>query len=191
MGLKKQMDRLGRIWRNQRIRLERAGLNESNNSPFFRKYGVQIGDDCRIFSNNPSITFGSEPFLVKIGNHVTITQGVRFVTHDGGTWIFREEDPEFDAFAPIEVKDNCFIGLNSIILPGVTIGPNSVVGANSVVSRDVPPDSVAAGSPAKKLMSIEKYRAKKLLQRTVVHGLPPAERRRVLEKLWERHGKQD
>ncbi len=53
--------------------------------------------------------------------------------------------------------DNCFVGVNSIIMPGVIIGPNSIVGAGSVVTRSVAPNSVVAGNPARPLMPLEQY----------------------------------
>ncbi|MBN2171687.1 MAG: acyltransferase [Candidatus Krumholzibacteriota bacterium] len=162
-----------------------AGMNEWTSTPYFRDYGVRIGEGCRIFSRNPTDTFGSEPHLVRLGDRVTVTAGVRFITHDGGTWIFREEDPDFDVFAPIEVKDNVFIGTDAIIMPGVTIGPDAVVGANSVVTHDVPPGTVVAGAPARVIMTIEEYRERKLPQKVVVRGLSAEERRRVQMKLWE------
>jgi acetyltransferase-like isoleucine patch superfamily enzyme len=180
------LTRIRRILRNQRLRWRQAGLNEYTNTPFFRAHGLRIGEGCRIFSKNPHETFGSEPYLIRIGDHVTITGGVKFITHDGGTWVFRLEDPDFDVFGPIEVKDNVFIGIGTIVMPGVTIGENSVIGSHSVVSRDIPPNSVAAGVPAKVIMSLEEYRAKKLTQRTVVRGLGPVERKAALMKLWNK-----
>jgi len=177
--------RLARVWRNQRLRWRQAGLNEYTNTPFFRECGLAIGEGCRIFSNNPHETFGSEPYLIRIGNHVTITSGVKFITHDGGTWVFRQEDPAFDVFGPIEVKDNVFIGIGTILMPGVTIGENCVIGSHSVVSRSIPANSVAAGVPARVIMGLEEYRAKKLTQRTVVRGFSAAERKAVLLRLWE------
>ncbi len=179
--------RFRQLWFNQRIRFKQAGLNALNNSPFLREFGVRIGSDCRIFTKNPFEMFGSEPYLTRIGDHVTITSGVKFITHDGGTWVFRLEDPDFDVFGPIEVKDNVFIGIGTIIMPGVTIGENSVIGSHSVVSKDIPPNSVAAGVPAKVIMNLEEYRAKKLPQRTVVRGLGPTERKAVLMKLWDKN----
>ncbi len=176
---------LRQFWINQGIRLRRQGLNESNNAAFLRAYGLRIGEGCRIFTKNPYEMFGSEPYLVCIGDHVTVTADVKFVTHDGGTWVFRREDPDFDVFGPIEVKDNVFIGVGTIIMPGVTIGANCVIGARSVVATDIPPGSVAVGVPARVIMSLDEYRAKKLSQRTVVRGLPSAERRAVLMRLWD------
>jgi len=119
-----------------------------------RLIGVRVGNNCRIFPCN----FGSEPYLVSIGNHVTVTNGVHFITHDGGVWALREEFPEIDFVRPIIIHDNCFIGINAIILPGVSIGPNSIVGAGSVVTKDVPPDSIVAGVPAKVIKTLDEYK---------------------------------
>jgi carbonic anhydrase/acetyltransferase-like protein (isoleucine patch superfamily) len=60
-------------------------------------------------------------------------------------------------YGRINILDNCVIGQRVIILPGVTIGPNSVVAAGSVVSRSIPPDVLAAGNPAKPVMTLEQY----------------------------------
>jgi acetyltransferase-like isoleucine patch superfamily enzyme len=130
--------------------------NEYTIDEYFRKRGYQVGNNNRIYVRD----LGGEPYLVKIGNHCTITVGVMFITHDGGCWVFREQIPELNVFGKIEIRDNCFIGIGSIILPNVTIGPNSVVGAGSVVTKDVPPNTVVAGSPAKLICSLEEYRDK-------------------------------
>ena len=119
---------------------------------YARKIGVRVGDNCRLLSTN----FGSEPWLIEIGDHVEITGGVHFITHGGATWVIRDNERAKDVikYGKIVIKDNCFIGLGSIILPGVTIGPNSIVAAGSVVTKDVEPDSVVAGNPAKKVSSV-------------------------------------
>jgi acetyltransferase-like isoleucine patch superfamily enzyme len=106
------------------------------------------------------VNFGSEPYLVKIGDHVTVSSGVFFVTHDGGSWVYRDKEEGLKgatAYGPIRIYDNCFIGANSIIMPGVRIGSNSVVGAGAVVAKDVEPNSVVGGVPARKIMSYDEY----------------------------------
>ncbi|MGG0219228.1 acyltransferase [Bacillus mycoides] len=115
-----------------------------------------MGNDCEIYNN---VSFGSEPYLIKLGNKVRITAGVRFVTHDGGLWVIRNLgwSPDADKMDKIIVGDNVFIGFNSIIMPGVTIGSNVVIGAGSVVSKDVPDDTIVAGVPAKKICTIGEY----------------------------------
>lgn len=119
-----------------------------------RKMGINIGYDCRIYS----CRFGSEPYLIAIGNHCEITSGVTFITHDGATWVFRREKKFIGTrYGPIIIKDNCMIGVNSIILPNVTIGPNSIVGAGSVVTKNVPANAVYAGNPARFICTTDEY----------------------------------
>jgi acetyltransferase-like isoleucine patch superfamily enzyme len=120
------------------------------------RQGLRIGKDVRI-TRRPY--FGGEPFLISIGNHVTISFNVHFVNHDGGTWVFRDR-PEYKGlqrFGRIDILDNCFIGANTTILPGVTIGPNVVVGAGSVVTRDLPANGVYGGVPARFICTLDEY----------------------------------
>lgn len=126
----------------------------------FRKMGAQIGEGCFIVPTELS----TEPYLIKIGNHVAIAAGVSFNTHDGAVWVFRDQVPDLQVFGPIVIEDNCIIGLRAIIFPNVRIGRNSVVAAGSVVINDVPPNSMVMGVPARLFGSLEKYR-QKCLQR--------------------------
>lgn len=128
---------------------------------YARSIGVVVGEDCR-FINIDIGTFGSEPYLIKIGNHVTITSGVRFITHDGGVWVMRRAYPNLDVVGSIEIGNNVFIGLNTILLPGTVILDNSVVGAGSVVSGKFNSDKVIAGVPAKEIKSLNEYQEKSL-----------------------------
>jgi acetyltransferase-like isoleucine patch superfamily enzyme len=118
--------------------------------------GLQIADDCRVIGVPH---FGPEPWLISIGKHVTISSEVTFINHDGGTWVFRDQPKYKDVikFGRITIHDNCFIGFGSTLLPGVTIGPNSVVAAGSMVVKDVPPNTVVGGIPAKVLKTVEAY----------------------------------
>jgi len=118
--------------------------------------GLQIADDCRIMGMPD---FGGEPFLISIGRHVTITSNVTFITHDGGTWVFRDQPKykEVIKYGRITIHDNCFIGKGATLLAGISIGPNAVVAAGSLVNRDVPPNSVVGGVPARVLKTVEAY----------------------------------
>jgi len=121
-----------------------------------RNLGVKVGDDCRFFSTS----FSTEPYLIEIGNHVTITTGVKFITHDGGVWVLRYMDKELsnvDLFGKIKIKDNVFIGLDSIILPGITLGNNIIVAAGSVVTKSFDGNQIIGGVPAKPIKNIEEY----------------------------------
>jgi acetyltransferase-like isoleucine patch superfamily enzyme len=122
----------------------------------YKRAGLVFGKDCR-FAGIPS--FGTEPYLVTLGDHVALASDVVFITHDGGTFVFRHQEryEKVIKYGRINILDNCVIGERAILLPGVTIGPNSVVSAGSVVSRNVPPGVLAAGNPAKPVMSIHQY----------------------------------
>ncbi|MBN1543370.1 acyltransferase [candidate division KSB1 bacterium] len=123
---------------------------------YFRKQGAQVGENCSIIITD----LGPEPYLVKIGNHVTIAMGVSLITHDGGAWIFRQEIPDLQVYGPIVIEDNCVIGAHATLMPNVRVGPNSIVAAGSVVISDIPPNSIAIGVPARVLGSTERYREK-------------------------------
>ena len=94
---------------------------------------------------------------VNMKENVHITDGVKFITHDGGTLLFRDRVPDLEITKPIVVGDNVYIGNNVILLPGVTVGSNVVIGAGAVVSRDIPDNSLAVGVPAKVIKSIDEY----------------------------------
>lgn len=93
------------------------------------------------------VNFGSEPYLIKLGDDVRISFDVTFVNHDGGTWAFRDRKEYKDVikYGRIEVGNRTFIGCKSIIMPGVHIGERCVIGAGSVVTKDVP-DGMVNGS---------------------------------------------
>jgi len=102
------------------------------------RQGLRLGRDVRIMGKPD---FGSEPYLIEIGDHVTISSRVTFVTHDGATWVFRHL-PQYrglQRFGRIVIEDNCFIGTGAIILPGVRLGPNAVGAAGGVGTRSGPP----------------------------------------------------
>ena len=89
-----------------------------------------------------------------IGNNVTISSGVHVLTHDSSNYRFEnlEKDPLNGSHierAPIKIGNNVQIGTNSVILPGVTIGDNVIIGALTLVNKDIPSNCKAVGSPVK------------------------------------------
>ena len=126
----------------------------------YRKYGVKIGESCSIGNN---VHFGSEPYLVTLGNHVRVTESVRFITHDGGMWVLRGLDDtykEMDLISPIIVGNNVHIGIATIIMPGVIIGDNVIIGCGSIVTKNIPSNSVVAGVPARIIRTLKEYEDK-------------------------------
>lgn len=126
---------------------------------FARSLGVNLNGRVTFYGVSRGM-FGSEPWLITIGDNVYITADVRFVTHDGGTLILRREIPDLEWTAPIVIGDNVYIGIRATILPGVTVGSRSIIAAGAVVSRDVPPNTVVGGVPARPICSTDEYLAK-------------------------------
>ena len=123
---------------------------------FAKHIGVNIGKNCHIYGDTFHM-FGSEPWAISLGDNVHITAGVLFITHDGGTLVCRHLIPDLEITAPIVVGNNVYIGTRSIIMPGVTIGNNCIIAAGSVVTKDVPDNSVWGGVPAKHIKTYEEY----------------------------------
>lgn len=122
----------------------------------FRKQGAKIGENCSLQIRG----LASEPYLVEIGDHVSITKDVNLITHDGGSSMLRDELPYLRYFGKIIIEDHCFIGNGAIITAGVRIGRNSIIGPMSVVINDVKPGSIMIGNPAIRVSTIEKYKEK-------------------------------
>tara|TARA_R110000868_G_scaffold90110_1_gene250379 strand:+ start:15366 stop:15905 length:540 start_codon:yes stop_codon:yes gene_type:complete len=129
-----------------------------SNLEYAKYLGVNVGENCRLFTKD----FGSEPWLISIGNKVTITNGTRFINHDGSTWLIEDEKGRRQLFRKIVIGNNVFIGMNVILMPGVKIGDNVVVAAGSVVTKSVPANTIVGGNPAKYICEYEDYKKKVL-----------------------------
>lgn len=140
--------------------------------------GVKIGKECDI----KNVSFGSEPYLISIGNRVQITDGVKIFTHGGGH-VLREKYPDIDFFGKVVIKDNVYIGNNCLIMPGVTIGSNVLVAAGSVVTKSVPNGVVVGGNPAKVLGSITDFEEKMLEKNVNSKSMNATDKQRYLLSL--------
>lgn len=147
---------------------------------YFLHNGGKIGKNCIVYSN---VEFGSKPYLISIGDNVRITNGVRFVTHDGGLWVLRNLGMKnADVFGRIEIGNNVHIGWNVIIMPGVSIGSNCVIGCGAVVTKDIPDNSVAVGVPAKVIETIDEYMEKAKKKCEYTKGMSRSKKRKFLEQ---------
>jgi acetyltransferase-like isoleucine patch superfamily enzyme len=146
---------------------------------YFRSQGAEIGEGVDIFGAN-LFTFGSEPYLVSIGNHVTISHNVDFITHDGAMRVARAKYPGAYLYGRIRVSDGCFLGAHSVLLPGASVGAGSVIGSGSVVTDEIPPGVVAVGAPAKPVKTVEEYIAGKRHLWVDTGGLTADKKRELL-----------
>lgn len=129
---------------------------------YLRKQGMKIGDGTVVFTPAKVTIDTTRPWLIEIGNDVQITQDVTILTH-GYDWTVLKGlyNEVLGSSGKVTIGNNVFIGMKTTVLKGVTIGNNVVIGANSLVNKDIPDNCVAAGNPAKVIMSIEDYYEKR------------------------------
>lgn len=144
--------------------LYRKVVGGFNPLKYARKIGVNMQEGVHLYGR---ISWGTEPWIITLGNNVHITEGVKFITHDGGTLLFRSAVPDLEITKPIKIGNDVYIGNDVIILPGVTIGNKVIIGAGAVISRDIPDNSVAVGVPARVIKTADEYFEK--IQRESLH----------------------
>lgn len=124
---------------------------------------------------------------MEIGDETLVSSGVRFVTHDGATWVFRDTRPGVNRFKPVRIGKRCFIGTGAILLPGTAVGDRSVIGAGSVVTGAIPAGVVAAGVPAKVICRVEEYMEKAAAESLpLTKGSAEDKRRQLVALLMDR-----
>ncbi|MFR1618736.1 sugar O-acetyltransferase [Megamonas funiformis] len=140
----------------------KIGNNVKIDVPFYCDYGqhISIGNNVII---NINCTF-VDCNKITIGNNVLIASNVQIytATHPVNisdrlldNWSYNNPHAFFNTYSlPVTIEDNVWIGGGVIILPGVTIGKNSVIGAGSVVNKSIPPNSLAVGNPCKVIRKI-------------------------------------
>lgn len=151
---------------------------------YYRSLGMTIGNGTHIFSKLVS----SEPFMIKIGDNVTISTNVSLLTHDASIGPILGRLVYSDMVGPVSIGSNCFIGANTIILPGVSIPDNSIVAAGSVVAQTikVPADSsknegiIIGGNPAKYICQTSDFINKRSNNFLKLHGKSLSERKLVI-----------
>ena len=109
--------------------------------------GVKMGRDC--FIDPTAILETAYPENITLGNDVRVTVNCIIMTHIKAPLFLRNSGIMPSVISPVKINDHAFIGVNSVVMPGVTIGFASVIASGSVVVSDVPPYTMVAGNPAK------------------------------------------
>ena len=118
------------------------------------KRGLRVGKDLN--RQQGCFIDPTHCFLIEIGDDVTMSIRVTLMAHDAST----KKLLGYTRIGRIKIGDHVFIGANATVLPGVTVGNNSVIGAGSMVTHDVPENTVVAGVPARVICSIDDFREK-------------------------------
>lgn len=129
---------------------------------FLRKKGCVIGKNC-VFRNVKTARIDiTRPSLIEIGSNVDMNHNFQIMTHDWAAGVFRNV---FHNILPssgkVKIGSNIYFGTDVIVLKGVTIGDNCVIAAGSIITKDIPANSVAAGAPAKVICTLEEYYEKR------------------------------
>lgn len=132
---------------------------------YLRKKGIIIGEDCFFQSPKTAVVDYTRPLLVEIGNHCYFLENFTLLTHDNITKVF---GPLYHDYVPssgkVTIGNNVYFTRNCTVLKGVSIGDNCIIGFGATVTHDIPANSVAVGTPAKVICSIEDYYKKRKVQ---------------------------
>lgn len=144
---------------------------------YARHIGVTIGENNLI----QKCHWSSEPYLITVGSNCQLTN-CKIFTHGGGGAI-RDKYPDFDAFGKVKIGDWVYIGTNSLIMPGVTIGNNVLVSAGSVVTKSIESNLVVGGNPAKVISTIDEFYKRNKKYNIGTKKLNPMEKKQFLLSL--------
>lgn len=151
-------------------------LTSKKRTAYLKKNHIfgSIGENCNVM--NRTVPLYAK--LIKLGNNVRLASRVVFTTHDV-THVMLNANPALkgevfqEKIGCIEIQDNVFVGAGTTILYGVRIGPNVIVGAGSLVNKDIPPNTVAAGVPARVIGTFDEYLEKRRNENTYPPELRP------------------
>ena len=130
---------------------------------YLKNLGVKIGKGVKIYRPFNTTIDIQNPHMLRIGNNVQMTGPVTILTHDYSWSIIKSVYGEIlGNQQETVIGDNVFIGWGATILGGAHIGDNVIIGANAVVSGNVDSNSVYAGNPARKIMSLEEFKNKRV-----------------------------
>ena len=152
------MKRQSKFKRFLKMLLYRERASSETLVDFLRDKGCTIGEHTRFFDPKGTEVDYTKPELIHIGNNVQITSGCKILTHGFDWYVLNGVYGDILGSAgEVNIGNNVFIGVNTVILKGTTIGNNVIIGAGSVVTHDIQDNTVAAGNPAKIICTIDEY----------------------------------
>lgn len=135
-----------------------GGVNSNNFVEYLKRNGVKVGCNVKFRYPRHTVIDLTRPSLVEFGNNLDINDNFTIMTHDFGTYVFRNLYGDFvSSSGRVKLGNNIYIGRNVTILKGVTIGDNCIIGLGSIVTKNIPANSVACGVPCKVICSLEEY----------------------------------
>lgn len=133
-------------------------FHENKHKAYFNQLierGLHIGRDVNIMDG--VFIDPTHCYLISLGDNCTLATNTRLIAHDASA----KKHIGYTKIGKIRIENNCFLGDSAIILPGVTIGENSIIGAGSIVTKDIPAGSIAVGNPCRKIDTIENFTQKR------------------------------
>ena len=182
-------ERLRRLW------LRLTGELTLSGEPSLKalvKLGLTIGRDCHV--GQGVILDPAHCWHITLGDEVTIAPNVHILAHDAST----KRLLGYTRIGKVHIGDRVFLGTGVIVLPNVSIGAGSIIGAGSVVTQSIPTGVVAAGNPARVITTLEEYvrRSRERFERlprfderyTLRENLTPEMRREMNQHMTENEG---
>lgn len=175
------------------LKLRFAKTSPQRYIKYLRSKGCLIGDNLWITPKIKTVSIDvTRPSLVEIGDNVRINRNFLLLTHDGGFYVLLNKYHEFiPQSGKVKIGNNVYFGRNCSVFKGVTIGNNCIIGFGSIVTKDIPDNSIAVGAPAKVIGSIEQYYEKRC-NKSIKEALAYAKsiqdryhRRPYIEEFWE------
>lgn len=150
------------INRIKRYRNERSGEAYIR---YLKSKGIKIGEGTVVFDPKDISIDINRPELIEIGDNVFLHKGVQIISHDWASFLFVNRYNDYiPAHDKVTLGSNIWLGRDVTILKGVSIGNNVLIGFGAVVTKDIPDNSVAVGSPAKVIMTLDEYYEKRKTQ---------------------------
>lgn len=150
------------IWAIKKL-LRGKYCDSKSYTAYLRRLGVQVGENTYFWTPHMHPVDEGRAHYIRIGKNCMITRGVLILAHDYSWTVMRKSHNDFvpDGGGKVVIGDNVFLGMNAIVLKNVTIGSNVIVGAGSVVTHDLPDNTVCAGNPCSVISSMDEYYLRK------------------------------